>query len=463
VALLLVFALLAGAGTALSPCVLPVLPALLSAGATGGRRRPLGIVLGLAATFTVTVAGFARVVDGVGLGDGTLRSLAVLVLLGFGLALLAPRVAARLEAPLSRLARWGPRSRGEGFASGLGVGAALGFVHAPCAGPILAGVITVGAASGAALAVAVAYALGTAVVLLAPCLGGRRVLGRVHGPALQRALGAMMVLTAVAIGLDADLRFQTALAGRAPAVLVNPTGALERSGAVERRLAELRGRPRFEGTAHAATRLPVLGTAPDFVGTQRWFNTPGGRRLELAGLRGRVALIDFWTYTCINCLRTLPHLRAWDERYRGRGLTIVGVHTPEFAFERDYLGADRADRFRPEPPTRGTRTYHGLDGGVLPLSHFSLDGTWRVDGESAEAVRDASISARVVARSVYLVLSSRGRRGRTVQVLLDGEPLRRVSVRRQRLYRLVALPRTEEHRLTLRVPPGVAGYAFTFG
>jgi hypothetical protein len=146
-------------------------------------------------------------------------------------------------------------------------------------------------------------------------------------------------------------------------------------------------------------------------------------------------------------------------RARARPADAAGAEaTPE-----TYLGADRADRFRPEPPTRGTRTYHGLDGGVLPLSHFSLDGTWRVDGESAEAVRDASISARVVARSVYLVLSSRGRRGRTVQVLLDGEPLRRVSVRRQRLYRLVALPRTEEHRLTLRVPPGVAGYAFTFG
>src|SRR4051795_4962503 len=109
-ALLVLFAVAAGAGTALSPCVLPVLPALLSAGATGGPRPPLGVVLGLATTFTVTVAGFAKVIDGVGLGDGTLRTLAVIALLGFGAALLAPRLAERLEAPLSRLARFGPRS-----------------------------------------------------------------------------------------------------------------------------------------------------------------------------------------------------------------------------------------------------------------------------------------------------------------------------------------------------------------
>ena len=177
--LLVLFAVAAGAGTALSPCVLPVLPALLSAGASGGRRRPFGVVLGLATTFTITVAGFASVIDGVGLGDGTLRSLAVIALLVFGVVLLAPKLADRIEAPLSRLARFGPRTGGEGFWSGLGVGAALGFVYAPCAGPVLAAVISVGAASGSSLAVAIGYAIGTAAVLLVFCLGGRRVLARV--------------------------------------------------------------------------------------------------------------------------------------------------------------------------------------------------------------------------------------------------------------------------------------------
>ena len=149
--LLVLFAFVAGAGTALSPCVLPVLPALLSAGATGGRRRPLGIVLGLTVTFTVTIVGLATVVDGVGLGDSLVRDLAIVALAGFGLAVVVP--AARLQAPLYRLARFGPRSYGHGFWSGLGVGAALGFLYAPCAGPVLAAVVAVSAASGRTVAV----------------------------------------------------------------------------------------------------------------------------------------------------------------------------------------------------------------------------------------------------------------------------------------------------------------------
>src|SRR5437588_8842670 len=203
---LVVFALLAGAGTALSPCVLPVLPALLSAGGVGGRRRPLGVVIGLSVTFTVTIVGIASVVDGVGLGSDPLRGLAIAVLLGFGLALLVPGIAARIEAPLSRLARFGPRTRGEGFASGLVVGAALGFVYTPCASPVLAAVISVSAATGRTLALASAYAAGSAAVLLVLTLGGRRLFDRVRragrGPALQRVLGGVMVATALAIVLN---------------------------------------------------------------------------------------------------------------------------------------------------------------------------------------------------------------------------------------------------------------------
>jgi cytochrome c biogenesis protein CcdA/thiol-disulfide isomerase/thioredoxin len=545
----MVFALVAGAGTALSPCVLPILPALLSAGATGGRRRPLGIVLGLACTFTITVAGLAEVVDGVGLGDGTLRSLAVLVLLGFGLLLLAPPLAARAEAALSPLVRFGPRSRGDGFVSGLGVGAALGFVYAPCAGPILAAVISVSAASGDTIAVAIAYATGSAVTLFALCVGGRRLLDRFRGPQVQRVMGVVMVATAVAVLVDADVRFQTAIADELPAVLVNPTGSLERSDAVERRLADLRGPARF---ASEDAGLPRLGAAPEFEDVTRWHNSPP---LRLAALRGKVVLMDFWTYTCINCLRTLPYLRAWDERYRDRGLVIVGVHTPEFAFEKDtgnvrdaiarsrleypvaqdndyatwnawgnrywpakylidatgqvrythfgegdydvteqairdllreagggelgeragpqpgevperatpetYLGAARAERWL-EPPRPGVHAYAGTHA-ALPPDHFALGGVWKVDIESAEAVRGATLKANVTGKSVYLVLGSRGNRPRTVTVRLDGEPYRRVTVRRQRLYTLVSLPRSETHELGLEFEPGIAGFAFTFG
>jgi cytochrome c biogenesis protein CcdA/thiol-disulfide isomerase/thioredoxin len=349
-ALLMLFALVAGAGTALSPCVLPVLPALLSAGVTGGRRRPVGIALGLAATFTITIVGLASVIDGIGLGPGLTRTLAVVVLIGFGVVVAVPSLAARLEAPLARLSRLGPRGRGDGFASGLLVGAALGFVYAPCAGPILAAVIAVGAASSRTVPVGLAFALGSALVLLALALGGRALAGRLRaagrGPGLQRALAAVLVLTGIAMATNLDVRFQSAIADHLPAALVNPTHGLETSHAVSSRLDDLRGPSRFAvaGTGSQGvqrTRLPRLGAAPDFVGNQRWFNT-GGRPLSLESLRGKVVLVDFWTYTCINCLRTLPYLDAWDRRYRRDGLVIVGVHSPEFPFERDAGNVEAA-------------------------------------------------------------------------------------------------------------------------
>jgi thiol-disulfide isomerase/thioredoxin len=374
-----------------------------------------------------------------------------------------------------------------------------------------------------------------------------------------------------------DLRFQTALASHLPSFLTNPTHGLERSSAVEDRLASLRGKPRFDATATAAAsdaalsgvrtpKLPVLGHAPNFTNTQRWFNSSP---LTMAALRGRVVLVDFWTYTCINCVATLPYLRAWDERYRGEGLTIVGVHTPEFAFEKSaanvadairshglgypvvqdneygtwnafgnqywpakylidatgevrythfgegdyeeteaairallaeagrrrlgraarargelmtpgreatpetYLGAAKAQGFSPAGPRAGTHDYALAGPRSLPRSVFSLGGRWAVDDESARAVRGATLRARVVAKGVFLVLSSKDGRPRRVRVFLDGAPVSAaqagsdvhggvLTVRRQRLYHLVRLRRTEDHVLTLRVGRDVSGYAFTF-
>jgi cytochrome c biogenesis protein CcdA/thiol-disulfide isomerase/thioredoxin len=586
---LLAFALLAGAATAITPCVLPVLPALLSASGSGGRRRPLGVVAGLTLTHTITIVGIASVVDGVGFADGTLRTLAICVLAVFGLTLLVPRASHWIEARMSALSRLGPRTAGDGFWSGLPVGGALGFVYAPCAGPILAAVISVSASRGTTtqlVGVGIAYGLGSAVTLLCLALGGRRVMDRVRrggrGPLVQRAFGVVMVLTAVLMFANLDIRFQSALASEFPGFLTNPTGGLERSSAVEQRLEDLRGASRFKASAarKAAApasdaglpgvrtpKLPVLGQAPEFRNTQRWFNSPP---LTMASLRGRVVLVDFWTYTCINCLRTLPYVKAWDERYRSRGLTIVGVHTPEFAFEKNasnvqraiddkglrypvvqdndygtwnaftnqawpakylidargrvrlvhlgegeyeqteaairallaeagrgrlgaaakprgtiltsgakatpetYLGSARAQGFSPVGPTDGTRDYRALGGDRLPQNVFSLGGRWRIDAESARAVRGATITARVVGTAVYLVLSSQGDRPRRVHVRLDGRPISAadagsdvrhgvVTVRRQRLYSLVDVGKVAEHVLTLRLDPGVSGYAFTFG
>jgi cytochrome c biogenesis protein CcdA/thiol-disulfide isomerase/thioredoxin len=592
---LLGFAVLAGAGTALSPCVLPVLPALLSAGGVGGRRRPLGIVLGLSITFTVTIVGVAKVVDGVGLGSDPLRIVAIVVLLVFGAALLLPDVADRIEAPLSRLARFGPRTRGDGFRSGLLVGGALGFVYTPCASPILAAVISVSAASGKTVVIALAYALGSAVVLLALTLGGRRLFDRVRkagrGPLLQRALGTIMIVTAVAIITNLDVNFDQFVAQHIPDV--NLTASLECSETVTKHLHEISGhQPRFapaNGSSAcggpgasvkaapadasqatllaAAHRLQKLGPAPEFIETQDWFNTPRQQPLSLASLHGRVVLVDFWTYTCINCIRTLPYLKAWDATYRHDGLTIVGVETPEFAFEHDasnvsnaikqfglkypvvqdnkmgtwnaygneywpadylidakgqvryaafgegdydktetairallaekgsqiggrsrptdvvvpsqqatpetYLGTARGDGWIDEP-RNGTHDYGVAPTRSLSLNEFAFSGTWQIASQPATAISGAGIDVEFQAKNVYLVLSSAGEKPRPVQVLLDGRPISAreagadvhggvVTVRGQRLYTLVSLPRDERHRLSLRFAPGVSGYAFTFG
>ena len=179
-ALLILFGFIAGAATAVSPCVLPVLPVALSAGATGGRRRPAGIVAGLVFSFTFATVALVYVIDALGLPDDLIRNLAIVVLIGFGLVLLLPSLSSRLESWVSQFtARFTPKSAGDGFWSGTVVGASLGLVYAPCAGPILASVITVSASqtfTAGRLAVALAYALGSGLVLYLLMLGGRKLI-----------------------------------------------------------------------------------------------------------------------------------------------------------------------------------------------------------------------------------------------------------------------------------------------
>ncbi len=342
-ALLILFALLAGAGTALSPCVLPVLPAVLSAGLTGGRRRPLGVATGLALSFTFATVALVYVIDALGLPNDFTRNLAIVVLFAFGLLLLIPPLSDRVEAFASRLVKAPDGYRGDGFWGGLLLGSSLGFVYAPCAGPILAGVITVSASQHFTLGkllVAFAYGIGSAAVIYAILLGGRKVTGRlapVRGK-VTFAMGALMIAVAVLLATNVDMRFETALARSAPRFLVNPTKSIEDSSAVQSDLADLRGghvrEAAGEEQARSGSSLPVLAKAPNFADTQQWFNT-GDKPLSIPGLRGRVVLIDFWTYTCINCLRTLPHVEALYRKYRRDGLTVVGVHTPEFPFEKE--------------------------------------------------------------------------------------------------------------------------------
>ena len=366
--LLLLVALLAGGATAITPCVLPVLPAILSASATGGRRRPLGIVLGLAVTFTIAIVALASLVHGVGLGASAARTVAIVVLLLFGVVMFIPEVAERIQAPLSRLARFGPKTRGTGFWSGLGVGGALGFVCAPCAGPILAAVISVGASTGTTArtaAIGVAYAIGLSVVMLGWAFAGRVVIERtrraLRGHVVERVLGAVLLATGVAMIFNLDTNFEKSLAQSSSlAAWIDPTSGIENSGSVRHQLAAVHPASRFAqrqksaaatpAAAHVGVAitgvktpsLPKLGPAPAFTNTQEWFNTPGDRPLTLASMHGHVVLVDFWTYTCINCIRTLPFLKGLYATYHRYGLNIVGVETPEFTFEQEASNVRQA-------------------------------------------------------------------------------------------------------------------------
>jgi cytochrome c biogenesis protein CcdA/thiol-disulfide isomerase/thioredoxin len=351
--LLILFGFIAGAATAVSPCVLPVLPVALSAGSTGGRRRPLGIIAGLTVSFTFATVALVYVIDALGLPDEIIRDFAIAVLIFFGLTLMVPSLSAWIEGRISRVVgRFGPKSSGEGFWSGTAIGASLGLVYAPCAGPILAGVITVSASqsfTAGRLLVAFAYGLGSGAVLYLLMLGGRKAIDPLKKkvPQIQAAMGAMMILFGIGMFANLDLKFQNAIASDLPSFLVNPTKSLESSDEAQDALAKVRNSGTERGAKLAAkvsaasedgnpkSGLPVIAKAPDFTDNQQWFNTPGEKPLSMTGLRGRVVLVDFWTYTCINCIRTQPYLKAWDEKYRDKGLTIVGVHTPEFPFERD--------------------------------------------------------------------------------------------------------------------------------
>ena len=350
--LLLGVAFVAGIVTALSPCVLPVLPIVLAGGATGGSRRPFAVVAGLVVSFTVFSLTAATLLTALGLPDDLLRNLAIAVVVVVGLGLLWPRLGDLLGRPFYALARRPPSDTGGGFVLGL----SLGLLFTPCAGPVIAAVATVAATQDltlSAFAITLAYGLGAGLVLLGFALAARRGLSlpgaRAHAPAIRRALGAAVLAVAVLMVFGVDKKLQT----RVPEYTRALQG-LEESAAAQGELEDLVGSP---GLADEQ-QLDDFGIAPEFRAIEEWINS---EPLTMAALRGKVVVLDFWTYSCINCLRTLPHLTAWDDAYRDDGLVIVGVHTPEFAFEREPDNVRRAVR------------EHGID---YPVALDPDFGTW---------------------------------------------------------------------------------------
>ena len=325
-------AYLGGLLTILSPCVLPVLPFIFARPDQSFRGSGLPILLGMAATFSVlaslAAAGGAWLVQVNQYG----RYAAMAMLLVMGLALISPALAERMMRPFVALGgRLQERADRQGKLGGsLLLGVAVGFLWAPCAGPILGLVLAGAALNGANLHSALlllAFAAGAATSLGLALLAGGRVFdlmkrGLGAEEWLRRGLGAAVVAGVVVIALGWDTRFLSQFA------------FLNTAGAEQKLIAQLSAKPTPANTAET-------GMMPPLSGATLWLNSPP---LTPESLRGRVVLVDFWTYSCINCLRTLPYLKAWDEKYRSQGLVVIGVHTPEFAFEKEQRNVEQALR-----------------------------------------------------------------------------------------------------------------------
>ena len=378
---LLGFAFLSGVITILSPCILPVLPIVLSGGVGGGKARPFGVLAGFVVSFTAFTLTLSAIVQALGIPVDALRIVAVVLIILFGVVMLVPWLSVRFELLTSRIARRSGGSGGAsgtpqrtGFWSGVVVGLSLGLIWTPCVGPIMASVISLALTQhvdGGSVSITLAYTLGTSIPMLGVMLGGRALLNRV--PALtrnsgniQKGFGVLMIVMGVAIGLGWDRQFQTFILRTLPGYGTGLT-AIEKAAPVQSALKTRQPTPTnamkkagaagvFQApeVAPANGLLGDFGAAPAFLTTGTWFNTQGlsaapGQTsqggtmpLTLDSLRGKVVVVDFWTYSCVNCVRTLPYLRAWYDAYRDKGLVIVGVHTPEFEFEKSPGNVARA-------------------------------------------------------------------------------------------------------------------------
>jgi cytochrome c biogenesis protein CcdA/thiol-disulfide isomerase/thioredoxin len=334
VLLLIGVAFVAGVVTAISPCVLPVLPIVLAGGATGGRRRPYAIVVGLVVSFTAFTLAATALLSALGLPDDLLRNIAIAVVLLLGISLLVPSLGRFIERPFQALGRRRPGDAGGGFL----LGTSLGLLFTPCAGPVIAAVAALAATSRfsvESVLVTLSYALGAGVVLLLFALAGQSGVNlqglRRRAPQVRQALGAVIAGAAVLMIFGLDLKLATYVPG-----YTRSLQRVERAAAAQREIDRL-----VAGRRHLLpeSQLRDFGQAPEFQEIDRWVNS---KPLTLAALRGKVVLIDFWTYSCINCLRTLPYVKRWADTYRGAGLVVVGVHTPEFAFERVPANVERA-------------------------------------------------------------------------------------------------------------------------
>ena len=334
---LIVVAFVAGLVTAVSPCVLPILPIVLATGSDGDRRRPFLVIAGLIASFSFFTLASVQIIKALGLPDSLLRDIAIAVIAIFGLTLVLPVLSRYWERLSARIPAVGARLARPGVAGGLITGVGLGLVWTPCAGPILGAITSLAVTqpgSLATVALVIAYSIGAGLPLLAIALGGRAALARLRLRSASRwasrAFGALVLVTAGLMALGVDTAISAALTNDLPDWTGTLQG-LERSNPVQNALRDLVDGGSGSSAGPGAASSP--GTpAPELAGIDHWLNS---EPLTLASLRGKVVLVDFWTYSCINCIRTLPYVEGWYQKYEADGFVVIGVHTPEFAFEHD--------------------------------------------------------------------------------------------------------------------------------
>ncbi|MDX8035416.1 cytochrome c biogenesis protein DipZ [Lentzea sp. BCCO 10_0856] len=348
--------LVGGLVTGISPCILPVLPVIFFSGGTqsarttagtGGvaletkpasRTRPYLVIAGLVVSFSLVTLFGSLLLTVLNLPQDVLRwaGIAVLVLIGIGL--IVPRFEHLLEKPFS----WIPQSNPDATRGGFTLGLALGAVYVPCAGPVLAA-ITVAGSTGRigteTVVLTLTFAVGAAIPLLIFALAGRRVAERVKA-FRKRQRGIRITAGVVMIALAAGLVFN--LPQLLQRVIPDYTSSLQdkvNNSEQVRKALNLGGlvndqNKDLDKCSDGAPELESCGTAPDITGIQQWFNTAGDQAIDLKSLRGKVVMLDFWAYSCINCQRSLPHITAWDKAYRDAGLQVIGIHSPEYAFEK---------------------------------------------------------------------------------------------------------------------------------
>ncbi len=352
----LLLALIAGILTIAAPCILLPLPILLGASVGQTHRlRPLFITLGFVTTFSILGISLNILVQQVGLDPNTLRTAAVIILALFAGSMIWPKpfelLTTRFSSLITKASQTGQRA-GSGNFGGFVMGVIIGIVWAPCAGPILGSILTLIAQESntiKAFSLLIAYAIGAGVPMLLIAYGGQALTQKVrilaqYANRLQQIFGVVLLLLAVSIYFQYDTKVQAWLVQKFPVI---GTGL------------ETKIKDSLEQQDSTPTPSGASLIAPDFTSVATWLNTE--QPLTISGLKGKVVLVDFWTYSCINCVRTLPYITRWHDAYKDAGLVVIGVHTPEFAFEKDVDNVRRALK------------QHGI---TYPVALDNSYGTW---------------------------------------------------------------------------------------